>query len=138
MDAGLLRPLEFQVDWADLDLFGHMNNVAYFRYIQAARVAFCAHCGMDVLGSGKTPGFMVAETTCAFYEAMEYRQSCAVITTTDYVKTTSFRLVHTFISAGRKMAEGADVLVCYDHRQKEKLPVPQQMRRNLEQHGLNK
>ncbi|MCE3258723.1 MAG: hypothetical protein K0S12_364, partial [Bacteroidetes bacterium] len=32
--------IKIQLDWSEMDLFGHVNNVAYFKYIQAARVNY--------------------------------------------------------------------------------------------------
>ena len=31
---------EQQVAWGDMDAFGHVNNVIYYRYIESARVCY--------------------------------------------------------------------------------------------------
>ena len=35
-------PVEFvqEVAWGDMDAFGHVNNVLYYRYIESARLAY--------------------------------------------------------------------------------------------------
>ena len=38
--------LQLRIDWSELDLFGHVNNVMYFKYIQAARVHFWQAAGI--------------------------------------------------------------------------------------------
>ena len=37
-----------RIDWSDLDLLGHVNNIAFSRFFQAARVEYCGHIGMNV------------------------------------------------------------------------------------------
>lgn len=32
--------LEQTVAWGDMDAFGHVNNVQYYRYIESARIAY--------------------------------------------------------------------------------------------------
>lgn len=32
--------LNLRIDWSELDLFGHVNNVMYAKYMQASRVHF--------------------------------------------------------------------------------------------------
>lgn len=32
--------LELRIDWSEMDLFGHVNNVAFFKYVQASRVNY--------------------------------------------------------------------------------------------------
>ena len=34
-----------RIDWSDLDLLGHVNNIAFSRFFQAARVEYCGHIG---------------------------------------------------------------------------------------------
>lgn len=31
---------EQKVAWGDMDAFGHVNNVMYYRYIESARIAY--------------------------------------------------------------------------------------------------
>lgn len=32
---------EIQIDWDDLDAFGHVNNLAILRYVQISRIRVC-------------------------------------------------------------------------------------------------
>ena len=38
--------LTLRVDWSEMDLFGHINNVMYAKYIQSARVNFVEKIGI--------------------------------------------------------------------------------------------
>ena len=32
--------LDLRIDWSEIDSFGHINNIAIMKYIQAARVNY--------------------------------------------------------------------------------------------------
>ena len=49
-----------RIDWGDLDLLGHVNNIAISRYFQAARVEYCAHIGMKVFPGMPTGPILAA------------------------------------------------------------------------------
>jgi acyl-CoA thioester hydrolase len=121
--------LEFYADWADLDLFGHMNNVAYFRYVQAARINFCSRSGFGVLNEPQRPGFMVAECNCKFSKPLKLGEKFLVSTTLNWARNSSFRIDHVFTSAeGVLIAEAFDVLVCFDHAANAKMQIPESMK----------
>ena len=55
MQSVLDYPLVYtqHVAWGDMDAFGHVNNVMYYRYVESARLAYIEHTGIlsaDVLG----------------------------------------------------------------------------------------
>jgi hypothetical protein len=43
--------LELRIDWSEIDLFGHVNNLAILKYIQAARVNYLEKIGLMQLRS---------------------------------------------------------------------------------------
>ena len=54
MQSVLDYPLVYtqHVAWGDMDAFGHVNNVMYYRYVESARLAYIEHTGIlsaDVL-----------------------------------------------------------------------------------------
>ena len=121
-----------RVDWADLDLFGHVNNVAFFRYVQAARVAYCDQIGLSSLDPVASPGFMVASSTCQFRAPLRYPGEITVHTRVDWMKNSSFQLGYAIRDASSNLvAEAADVLVVYDHRSKHKLAIPLALKESI-------
>jgi len=108
------------VDWADLDLFGHVNNVAFFRYIQAARVSYCDKIGLGSLNNTEL-GFIVASTHCDFKMPLNYPEQITVYTRVDSVGKTSFALSHIIGNSKQEIvAHGKDVLVVFDYTKGEK------------------
>lgn len=41
--------LELRIDWSELDLFGHVNNVAFLKYVQASRINYWETIGVTKL-----------------------------------------------------------------------------------------
>jgi acyl-CoA thioester hydrolase len=56
--------------WADDDVYGHMNNAAYFELIDTAVNAHLVEAGVDVRG---LPAIgIVAEVSCRYFEEMGF------------------------------------------------------------------
>ena len=63
----LLRPLPLR--WADIDRYGHANNVAYLSWFDTAVNDWYAEEGFP---PGGDPRFVVAETGCAFFREIVF------------------------------------------------------------------
>jgi acyl-CoA thioester hydrolase len=131
MPADYKTKLVLRIDWADLDLFGHVNNVAFFRYIQAARVNYCDQIGLSSLN--ETPlSFMVASTQCHFKKPLRYPGDLTVYTKIAWIKNTSMQLDHLLLNPlGEVVAEGIDVLVVYDHKTGIKAGFTEALRKSI-------
>ncbi|MDI1353417.1 MAG: acyl-CoA thioesterase [bacterium] len=123
--------LIIKIEWADLDLFGHVNNVAFFRYMQSARIAFCEGIGLSSMHENQT-SFMVASSHCDFKKPLRYPGDILVQSNVLWVKNTSFKLGHAIINgSGEISALGEDVLVVFDHLNKVKLPITDSLRESI-------
>ena len=56
--------------WADDDVYGHMNNAAYFELIDTAVNAHLVEAGVDVRGLSAIG--IVAEVSCRYFEEMGF------------------------------------------------------------------
>jgi len=128
--------IEIRVDWADLDLFGHVNNVAFFRYIQAARLEYCEKRGLTSLNEKGKYSFMVASSQCQFKRPLHYPGVVRVICKVDWIKNSSFQILYELNNgAGELVATGADVLVLFDHHLHVKVEVGESLREALLNEG---
>jgi acyl-CoA thioester hydrolase len=123
---------ETRVDWADLDLFGHVNNVIFFRYIQSARVNFCEQVGLTSLNNANMLSFMVASSQCTYKKPLHYPGVVTIQTQCNWTKNSSFQLSYVLYNGETLIAEGEDVLVVFDHVKKEKVNIPHDLRALLE------
>ncbi len=128
----MITETELRIDWAELDLFGHVNNVAFFRYIQAARLEFCERAGLGTLNEPGTLSFMVAASQCNFMRPLFYPGTVRVRVSCAWTKNTSFQLSYElFDKTDNKVAEAADVLVLYDYQQQAKAIIQPGLKKKL-------
>ena len=60
------------VDWADMDSFGHVNNVVYFRYFENARVEYFRRIGWWEYLAETGIGPIVGSTQARFRRPVKY------------------------------------------------------------------
>ena len=126
--------IQINIDWADLDLFGHVNNVVIFRYVQTARVRFCEEIGLSSVDENKM-SFMVASSQCQFLQPVRYPGKLQVVSETAWKKNTSFCIRHLLVNEkGIECARAEDVLVVYDHKKGTKLAITNELREALSAH----
>lgn len=124
--------LQVRIDWADLDLFGHVNNVAFFRYVQAARINYCEKIGLNALDANTNLGFMVASSQCQYKKPVVYPGSIFIKTGVEWIKNTSLQLAYRlFNEAGDLVAEATDVIVVFDHQSKTKVTINSSLRTRI-------
>ncbi len=116
-----------------MDMFRHVNNIAYFKYIQAARVNYWESVGImkTFLETGTGP--ILASCHCDFRHALEYPGKVIINTTVTKIGETSFQFSHTIISESNVIAATAtDVMVMYDFTKNKKSPISSDLRALLE------
>lgn len=125
--------LEIRIDWADLDLFGHVNNVAFFKYVQAARVNYCEIIGLTSLNEAGKHSFMVASSQCQFKKPILFPGNIKVFTKVEWLKNTSLQLSYRLINQNDELvAEAADVIVVFDHHAKQKVQIDNRLKSAIE------
>lgn len=121
--------LQLRIDWSELDYFGHVNNVSFFKYIQAARVNYWDQIGITQQHLDTNIGPMLASCNCDFKLPLFYPGNCSIITGLAFIKTTSFGFHHKILNAkGQLAAEAKDVMVMYDFNKNEKVEITEALR----------
>lgn len=128
--------LKLRIDWSELDLFGHVNNVAFFKYLQSARVNFWDTIGLTAGPDKDGIGPMLAHSACKFSKPLFYPGDIEIKTFVEFSKTSSFGLVHCiYDSQGELAATGNDVMVMYNFYKDHKTPMQDWLRLKLEEFG---
>jgi acyl-CoA thioester hydrolase len=132
MFPGFKTKLNLRVDWSELDLFGHVNNVSIFKYVQAARVNYCGLLDLATLEkTGRS--FMVASTSCQFKKPVTFPGEVCIHTKISWIKNSSFQLDHCITGSAQEiLAEATDVLVFFDHLQQVKLNIDDTLLKKME------
>jgi acyl-CoA thioester hydrolase len=123
---------EIKMDWSEMDLFGHVNNVAYFKYVQTARVNYLHSVGINTHDADNKLSFAVAQSTCLFKKPLYFPGSVSVHSSSEWIKNTSLQLSHTiFNAAGEVAAEATDVIVLFDYASQCKVAIPAAVREKI-------
>ncbi|MGZ4043445.1 MAG: acyl-CoA thioesterase [Bacteroidia bacterium] len=129
---GFNTEIKIQIDWSEMDLFGHINNVAYFKYIQTARVNYCELVGINTFDPKEKLSFAVAATNCQFKKPLYYPGEIMVKTKVAWVKNSSLQLDHVIVNHKNEIAAGAsDVIVIFDYAANTKINVPESVREKI-------
>lgn len=122
-----LFTIEIPIAWGEMDSFGHLNNIYYFRYFESARIEFFRRADMPYQVQDDGKGIILAHTSCQFMEPLFYPDTVDVKVYAEKVGTTSLVLKYELVSRelDNVAAVGDSVVVFYDYNKKEKRPVPE-------------
>ena len=125
--------LTLRIDWSEMDLFGHVNNVAYFKYIQASRVNYWEISGLAGSFGTTRIGPILLSTSCQFFTPLYYPGNIIVECRIEFIKHTSFGIHHRILNEQQQLAaEAHDVIVTFDFNKNEKAPVSDEFRKAVE------
>ena len=90
MQSVLNYPLVYsqQVAWGDMDAFGHVNNVMYYRYVESARLSYIEHTGIlsaEVLT-------VVASNQCKYLKPVFYPDQLKISARIEELRNSAFRM----------------------------------------------
>jgi len=127
-----MKELKLRIDWSELDLYGHVNNVAFMKCIQASRVNFWDEVGITKTHKETNIGPMLASTSCQFKQPLFYPGEVRIEAKVSFIKNTSFGFHHTIYTTSNEIAaEADDVMVLYDFTKNEKVVIPESLRKLL-------
>jgi acyl-CoA thioester hydrolase len=125
--------LNLRLDWSEMDMFGHINNVMYAKYVQASRVNYWEVAKFDGDYRTKKIGPLLLSTSIRFIKPLFYPGNITVQVRVEYIKNTSFGLHHYIINdKGEVAAEAQDVIVLFDYNKNEKVIIPDSIRQLIE------
>jgi len=127
------RFVPIQTRWSDNDVYGHVNNVAYYGFFDTAvNKLLIEECGLDIHG-GEVIG-LVVETGCRYHAALAYPEPVEVGIAVERLGNSSvtYRLGVFAEGAERSAADGRFVHVYVDRDTRRPVPLPGDMRAGLE------
>ena len=118
-----------QVRFADVDVNRHVNNVAYFTYMEQARVDWLKNTGMQTTPKGEGP--VVVQTSCNYRKAMPFVDAVDVRVYVGPAGRTSFPTYYEIVNTDDDnciYADGQAIMVWTDRRSGTSRPVPDDLR----------
>ncbi len=123
------HPIE--VRYGDLDPQGHVNNAKYLTYFEQARIHYLLRLGLFDKGQSFTNiGIILADAHVTFLASIQFGQPVRVGVRTSRLGTKSMTMEYCLEDAetGQELATGSAVLVGYDYRTNETIPIPEEWR----------
>ena len=125
------KTLKLRIDWSELDLLGHVNNVAISRYFQAARIHYMEPVGLKVF-PGMERGPILAAAKVDFLRQLHFPGNVTIRTRCGGIRNTSLTLLHDLLDdAGTLCARSEEVIVHFDFRKQTPIPMTDEIRRAI-------
>jgi acyl-CoA thioester hydrolase len=122
-----------EVRYGDLDPQGHVNNAKYLTYMEQARVGYIRNLGVWKGDSFIDIGIILADARVTFHKpitlGMDVRVAVRVSKLGNKSLTMEYRLENG--AGGERLASGFSVLVAYDYRSDQTIPVPADWRQAI-------
>lgn len=123
------------IQWGDVDMLQHVNNVVFFRWLETARTTYFSAVGLEkLLGDGVYP--ILASIRCDFRSQLRHPGSISVECSTSRIGRSSSTQVYRVLDAesGRLAAEAEGTWVCFDYRAQKAKPLPDEVVAALERY----
>jgi acyl-CoA thioester hydrolase len=122
------------VFWGDQDAFGHVNNNAYFRWFESARIALSQRIGLFELFKAERIGPILASVSCDYRRQVTFPDTIHAAIRVTKVGRTSLGLEHAIFSQSQQAiaAEGTSTIVIFDYRANKPHPIPEEIRQAID------
>ncbi|MFN7998244.1 MAG: thioesterase family protein [Bryobacteraceae bacterium] len=126
---------EITVLWGDEDSFNHVNNVAYLRWCETARIEYLRRIGLFTELPPQGLGPILASVTCHYRRPLKYPDIVAVGTRVTSIGNSSFRMEHRIVSRALAeiVAEADSAMVTVDYSTGKPQRVPDPVREAIAQ-----
>lgn len=124
--------LPLQTRWADNDVYGHVNNVAYYGYFDTIVNEYLISSGALDIHNGAVIG-LVVETGCKYFSPLEFPQKLEGALRVAKIGNSSVRYEIAIFKAGedKPAAEGHFVHVYVDRATRKPVSLPAALRAAL-------
>ena len=126
--------IEIPIAWGEMDAFQHVNNVAYFRYFESARIAYFAKLDLLTFMNRTGIGPILKSTQCTYRIPLAYPDTLSVGARVQAVHKDRFVMAYCVDSHKHQKtaAEGEGVLVTFDYNSNHKVDMPEELRGQIE------
>jgi acyl-CoA thioester hydrolase len=125
--------IEIPIAWGEMDSFQHVNNTAYFRYFESARILYAEKLGLHKHKDETGIGPILGSTSCKYRLPLTYPDTVSVGTKITDIAEDRFTMKYVIVSHKHQKvaAEGDGVVVMYDYREGRKTAIPEEIRKRI-------
>ena len=126
---------EIRVAWGEMDAFQHVNNVAFFRYIENARILYGVKTGITDRMETEGLGPILKWADCKFIRPLAYPDTAFVGARALSIENGEFKMGYAVVSAAQNAvaAVGTSIGVFYDYRNRRRVDFPEDIIARMEQ-----
>lgn len=120
---------EQKVAWGDMDAFGHVNNVMYYRYVESARIAY-----FDALNIfSYDVNTVIASSQCKYLKPVFYPDTLHIGIRVEELRNSAMRMSYTLFSEKHNdvVAIAEAVVVFVDKVEMKKTQMPKEIREKI-------
>ncbi len=124
--------IKLRIDWNDIDMFHHVNNISVLRYVQSARTHYLEAIGLMQLQLTDKKGPILASSSTQFKKQLFYPGSVTIYSKVNAIKNSSFTLQHwIYDDSGELTTEVTDIIVFFDFTTNTKLKIPDALKEKI-------
>jgi acyl-CoA thioester hydrolase len=125
--------IEIPIAWGEMDSFQHVNNTAYFRYFESARIRYSEKLGLYKHKDETGIGPILGSTSCKYRLPLTYPDTVSVGAKITEIAEDRFTMKYVVVSHKHQKiaAEGDGVVVMYDYREGKKTAIPEEIRKRI-------
>lgn len=112
------------IRWGDMDVFGHVNNTVYFRYMEQARIEWL-YAQAKAVGHIGNDGPVIVNASCNFLLPLVYPGEVEVRMYLGPPGRSSVGSFYEILVAGKMYADGAAKIVWIDRASGRSIPLPE-------------
>lgn len=123
----MIKPVQIQIRFADIDSMGHVNNAVYLSYFEFMRVYFFN----EILGENwdwESKGIILAHTELSFIKPIELNDEAFIEMEIGNIGTKSFTFHYTIRVDGEPTTKGSSTLVAFNTKLQESIAIPSEMK----------
>jgi len=127
--------IELDVGWSDMDSFDHVSNLVYFRYFQDARLVYLDRVGWLAAKRELGLGPILKSTNATYRKPLKFPDHIWVGARVIDLQPDRMTVEHKVVSRtwDAVACEGLAVMVSYDYRNECKCPLPEAVRKAVEE-----
>ena len=121
--------IELPVVWGEMDAYGHVNNIIYFRYFESVRIAYFTRMEFMAYKNQTGIGPILARTGCRFKIPLSYPDQVEVGARVPSIDSDRFTMEYKIISQNHQAvaATGDGLIVCFNYLENKKVPLPEDL-----------
>jgi acyl-CoA thioester hydrolase len=123
------------VVWGDMDSYRHVNNTVYFRYFENARLEYFRRMRWPEYEEETGIGPILSATEARFRKPLTYPDTVSIGARISAIGADRVTFDYLIVSHNLNAvaADGHATIVSYDYRNARKTPLPDELRRRIEE-----